>query len=116
MILFSKDIPVKIIDKKVSNDGRYILLDCTLWDTQFVFCCVYAPTKDKQNEQLQFLNCLTTMLVEYEGSNIILGGDFNAYLNPSIDKKGGFMVNNSKYTDSLKNLLCELDLVLANQT
>ena len=72
MILFSKDIPVNIIDKKVSNDGRYILLDCTLWDTLF-----------------QFLNCLTNMLVEYEGSNIILGGDFNTYLHPSMDKKGG---------------------------
>ena len=56
----------------------------------YVFVNVYAPNKDK--DSFQFFKKLYILLqtedLECE-DNIVLGGDFNCPLNPSLDKRGG---------------------------
>ena len=111
MILFSKDIQLKINEIKTLDGGRFLLVNCDINDKNYVLCCIYAPTKDKQNEQLQFLESCMNILVDCQGTNLILAGDFNTYLNPEIDKIGGTQKANSKYTDILLDLIEELDLV-----
>jgi hypothetical protein len=44
--------------------------------------------------QCAFLEELNTFMLEYVGSNLIIGGDFNITLNPKVDKKGGIEEKN----------------------
>ena len=49
---------------------------------------LYAPTKDNPEEQKLFLNFVREHLCDFLGKKIIIGGDFNMYMNPELDKKG----------------------------
>ena len=46
---------------------------------------IYAPTKDKVWEQLEFLNLLDLNL-ELAEAQFVIRGDFNTYLDPMLDK------------------------------
>ena len=79
---------------KVESDinGRYIFLNITIDDTKFLVLNLYGPNKDK--EQILFYNSIISKLMEdYSNSNIVIGGDFNIYLNHILDKKGGTAQN-----------------------
>ena len=111
MILFNIDAHFKINEIKRHNEGRFLVVDCNINEQTYIFCCVYAPTKDKQNDQLNFLEEIISVLSDYKGTNLFLAGDLNTYLNPVIDKKGGTSKPNSKYTDLLLEFIEELNLV-----
>ena len=67
---------------------------------------MYAPTKDQYTEQQCFLEYLRELLQKHEEKNLILAGDFNTYLNCKLDKKGGSIESETKFSKGLK-LLCE---------
>ena len=73
---------------------------------------IYAPNKDK--DIITFLNNLRTILQNdnpEDKENIIIGGDFNCPLNPSLDKKGGTMLLRKSVIETIDCLRDELDLV-----
>ena len=49
-------------------------------------------------------------LADYVDRNIIIGGDFNVCLDPSIDKDGGTLIKKSRYAERLQSLQNELNL------
>ena len=49
------------------------------------------------------------LLQQHEGKKLILAGDFNTYLN--LDKKGGSIGSESKYSKQLNSLCEEFDLL-----
>ena len=78
----------------------------------YVLINIYAPNKD--SNIVSFFNnllvhCKKNNLDEEE--NIIMGGDFNCPLNPSIDKKGGLLNTRKAVISTIGNLQEELDLV-----
>jgi len=105
-ILFPKNVDVQIDKKCTDSNGRILLLDCTIEDQNIVFINVYAPTKDKENEQIALLNFLHELLQDYIDKNIIIGGDFNVCLDPTIDKKGGIHESMSVYSKNISEF-CE---------
>ncbi len=44
----------------------------------------YAPT---QQDQLVFINFLKSHINKFDTENIIMGSDFNFYINPELDKQ-----------------------------
>ena len=105
------------INKQVSdNNGRILLLDIDLGDQNLILVNVYAPTKDKEKEQIDFIDVLRTMLEEYNDRNIVIGGDFNTYLDPNLDKKGGLIQNLSNYANFLKAFNEEFNLIDSYRT
>ncbi len=63
-----------------------MLLKIKYEDSLFILCNVYAPTQEHKQDQLNFIIKLKNMLASFMNENILLGGDFNYYLNPKLDK------------------------------
>ena len=94
-ILFPKGLDYSLNTSVIDLNGRFILLDIKTDDWELLLCNVYFPTKDKQTEQLDFINYITNQLIEFSDKNIILGGDFNLCLDSSLDKFGGDQIKNT---------------------
>ena len=80
-------------------------------DNPLVLTNVYAPTKDNLDAQNSFLENLKYLLEEYSDKPFVIGGDFNTYLDPNLDKKGGALEQISSYSSNLTNFIDEYSLV-----
>ena len=100
------------IKKILDPLGRYIILKAEIKDKIYVLVNIYAPNKDK--EIVTFLNKLVKTLQneELDSENyIVIGGDFNCPLSPTIDKKGGTLIHRKSVTSCNVCLQSQLDLV-----
>lgn len=85
-ILIKKALPHKILRQAKDTDGRILLLDVEIGDTTYTIGSVYAPTQDKPQLQASFLDELERLLDTMTSENLIIGGDLNCLLCPSLDK------------------------------
>ena len=93
----------KINNLETDQNGRLLILDCSISDNIFIIKCVYFPTKDKVQQQLDYLKKFKNMINKYSGQSLLVGGDFSTCLNLKYDKKGGKTVESkSSYTKALK--------------
>ena len=109
-ILFPPNVDIEI-NRIESDDGRFLAIDMLLEKTHILLINIYAPTKDKENDQVAFLEKLNVFLEQHQDMSIFLGGDLNTYLNPELDKKGGDMINSTKYSILVNCLMDEFNLV-----
>ena len=101
-----------IINKVTRDDnGRFILLDVDIDNLNVIIVNIYAPTKDKVKEQLDFLQQLQLLLADFQDKNLLIGGDFNTYLEPEKDKKGGRSAVASDYSKQLCAFMEESSLI-----
>ena len=91
--------------------GRILLIECNIETNRYVIVNIYAPTKDMQKKQLDFLNDLKDALDNFSDKTLIIGGDFNTCLDPYVDKKGGKLENKSLYSDHILGLMEEMSLI-----
>ena len=110
-ILIPKKVNMSVNHTVSDTSGRLLLLDATVDDENFILVNVYAPTKDNQPEQISFLSDLREILSDYIDKNIVLGGDFNAFLNKDLDKKGGTNEDVSNYSKQIIDFMNEFNLV-----
>ena len=80
-------------------------------DTEFILINVYAPTKDKVGEQMVFVEKLAEYVEEFADKQIIWAGDFNTYLEPEKDKKGGVKERPSEYSLKIQGLMEDYDIL-----
>ena len=86
--LLKKDFHFKFLNKKTSNDGRKLLINCTVDNDKFdkfSYVVVYAPRT--KNERTAFFRDLDLWLRDCELHTLIMGGDFNTIINKRLDKK-----------------------------
>ena len=107
----NQNFTLNIKDVKSDDDGRILLVDTEVENNPLVFLNVYAPTKDNVDFQNNFLENLVTIVGNYSDKPMIIGGDFNTYLDSKLDKKGGISEPNSSYTSNLINFIEEYALV-----
>ena len=88
-ILFPNNATIDLKPEIIFSDpyGRILLISINISGKLFYLCNVYAPTQQKQANQLSFIQDLANLLIEYENKNICIGGDWNAVLNIKLDKK-----------------------------
>jgi len=91
--LFNPKLDVRIENVISDKEGRYILLEVSLYDSTFLLCNIYSPNDN--NSQKIFFSKLNDTLREYTDMQIVLGGDFNCALAP-IDKTGGTSIERKK--------------------
>ena len=92
------------------NEGRILILNSMIDENSMLSVNVYAPTKDHIEQQLLFLTKLRGYLEQFSEKQMIIGGDFNTYLDIKVDKKGGKPERSSRYTDNLLSLMEEFGL------
>lgn len=61
-------------------DGRFININASINHTTFTLANIYGPNNDKPSFFHNFFSLLC------DSTNIILAGDFNTVINPSIDR------------------------------
>ena len=85
--------------------GRYIGIEAEIKDENFLLFNVYAPNNDSQSAKIyeHIVNILKKEDQIYE-DRMIIGGDFNCPLNPSLDKMGGLLTTRKKIVDQIENL------------
>ena len=87
MAMFKPNLNVTINKTLADKNGRYILAETSIDETNIVFVNIYAPNDPSQ--QILFLRDLSSsVLSAYANINLVLGGDFNCVMNAK-DKKGG---------------------------
>lgn len=96
----------------IDNDGRSLILTIQKENIKYTIINVYAPTKDHNIEQMNFINTLITKIRKYNTQNLIIGGDFNTVLNPDIDKSGGITAEKqSDYAQKILEMMEEFNIV-----
>ena len=105
-ILLNNNFDFKI--KNVTRDpqGNYIILTLKTMEKEIVFINVYGPNRDEP----EFYDSLINKIKETQNLNVIMAGDFNLVLNPTIDYNNYKHINNPKAQEKLIGLISELDL------
>ena len=101
----------KTVDIIADEHGRFLIINCEIEGNKIVLINLYCPTKDHLNAQKQFLETIKQHIENFSDKNIILAGDLNTYLNPTIDKQGGKSETQSSYSEQINNLCEEYMLV-----
>ena len=89
-ILIQENLDFKVIDEIYNSpDGRLLILDVLIQDSNFKLVNLYAP--NKEGEQIAFYNLVNNVFKKYkldEEENVIMGGDFNIIFDHLLEKRG----------------------------
>ena len=85
-IVITKHYEANIINVKRDNEGRIVVIDIERHGTRYIIGNIYAPTRNFEREQQNVFKTFTEILETMTTDHYILGGDFNLYLNPRLDK------------------------------
>ena len=111
LILFNNELHFEIKSEYIDTEGRYILVEATIQDSPFLLVNLCAPTKSR--EQCKFFDDVKSALDELDldpGCEIIIGGDFNTHLNPTLDNLGG-RIETKPSVRRIKELMMTYDLI-----
>uniref|UniRef100_A0A3Q1BRK9 exodeoxyribonuclease III n=1 Tax=Amphiprion ocellaris TaxID=80972 RepID=A0A3Q1BRK9_AMPOC len=82
-ILVHKRIPFTLNSTVTDSEGRYIIIQATIFNKLYSIVNLYAPN----NEDPAFFHTVFSHLADLSAnSTTIIGGDFNIVLNPSVDR------------------------------
>lgn len=81
-ILINHNIPFELHNVISDTNGRYIIVSGKLYNTKVALANVYAPNVD----DVDFLKGFFSSLPDLSSYHLILGGDFNCWLDPVLDR------------------------------
>ena len=113
-IPFSDCFEFEPVKQYSDNDGRYVIVDIKHHNNIYTIASIYAPTKDKETEQIRVFKSLTENLQSFNQENLIIGGDFNVYMNPRLDKLDSMTLinDNFKYRLEIQSFMDTEELLL----
>ena len=91
-VLIRSSLDIAIQHEHCDSKGQLIMLNAKVEDKNYFLINPYGPNKDA--EAVRFYQDLSTTLRGLDldnDSNVVIGGDFNCPLDPTIDKKGGIL-------------------------
>ena len=106
-ILFNNNFDLQIIKTYIDTSGRYILCDLKANGKNLTLANIYAPNEDDP----AFFKCLFDHLQDFQGDDIIIGGDFNLVLDVEKDKKGGLAKTHRNAQKTVYEICENLDIV-----
>ena len=106
-ILFNNNFDLQIMKTYIDDSGRFILCDLKTNGKSITLTNIYAPNEDDP----AFFKNLPDHLQDFEGDEIIIGGDFNLVLDVEKDKKGGLPKTHHNAQNTILEICDNLDLV-----
>lgn len=102
-ILVSRDTTFDVLDQKSDDKGCILCMDLQIKGTVYTLCSLYAPTQDKSCEQMDTLSKVEQFLGDLSAVNTIVGGDFNCFLDPCLDRNssGPIPCHTETYRDTI---------------
>lgn len=105
-ILISKAVPFVPSQVIADKNGRYIIVSGKLFNTFITLANVYAPNIDDVN----FFRHFFSMLPGLNSCPLIIGGDFNCWLDPVLDRSSSKPISESKSASFIHNFISEYGL------
>ncbi len=99
-------MPFTAQDSYKDTDGRIVLVKGELYGESVLLGNVYAPNVYDKD----FFAFLLSKIAEMDRTNMMIGGDFNFYLSPSLDRDPPHR-DQSKSGRTLQNLLETFNLL-----
>ena len=106
-ILLHRDIPFVHVKTISDSAGRFIAVMGHIFDIKVTLANVYAPNWDDES----FFRQVLSMLLDLSMYNLILGGDFNCWLNPFFDRSSSTSAALSKSTKVIQAFMNEFNVV-----
>ena len=110
-ILLDKDYDFEIKEIAKDKDGRILFLEVVLNGDSIMLGNVYGPTKNKQKDQIEFVQQISSMLDAHRDKNIVIGGDFNICQDTTLDKNTVSNETMSLAAKSIQNLKDDFNLI-----
>lgn len=92
------NIPFKSSNIISDKNGRFIIVSGKLYNKSVILANVYAPNFDN----VQFFKRFFSQLPDLNSYSFILGGDFNCYLDPVLDRSSP--IRTGFYTPQEENI------------
>lgn len=103
--LLKRASPWVVISQTRDLDGRFLSLIIEKNTEKFMVTNIYAPTQDQTNSQIDFIDQLEDATSDSLAPNIIIAGDFNLCMNPSLDRNSSTPEQvSSRYRDRIQAL------------
>ena len=99
---------IKVHNVLKDEFGRFLFLDIERNGSKYTIGNIYMPTRNHKTEQRDTFAQFTAALDKLENKHVILGGDYNVYVNPALDKmddmgensdNGNFRLDLTTYLD-----------------
>ena len=99
-ILFNPYSRIEVTHSFHDHEGRYIMVNAKVENSEYTFCNVYAPNEDCPD----YFEKLFKVLDKQSRENVIIGGDFNLTLQNNIDRLDS-QCNNNKSSYYVSNAM-----------
>lgn len=95
LILFRRNLSYSIAHSICDPQGRYVITEIDFGEMSIVLCSLYAPNIDTPS----FFVHLSQEIENLQNKQVIIGGDFNFAIDPTLDRKFS-QHNNDKARDA----------------
>lgn len=102
-ILLHKSVPFQLSNVTSDPNGRFIIITGQIHDTRVALVNVYAPNYDDD----AFFRRLFAILPDMSSHHLILGGDFNCWLCPHLDRSSTKVCAPSKSSKVIQSFMSE---------
>lgn len=107
-ILFRRTIPFKHISTISDPNGRYVVVSGLIFSVHVTLLNLYGPNYDDPS----FFRKVFNLVPNLSNTHLIIGGDFNLVLDPTLDRTPAHPVAHfPNSTTTLKKLINSFDLV-----
>lgn len=105
-ILIHKSVPFICSNVLADPNGRFIVVTGKIHNTPLILANIYAPNWDDCN----FFRTFFSKLTDVATHSLILGGDFNCWINPSLDRSSTKVHSPSKSAKMINSFMEEFHI------
>ena len=106
-VMFKRDLDYKVHDSKHDKDGRFIVLDLSIFDQRLTLTCLYGHNTDNPGFFSDILQCC----LFYKNTSILLCGDWNVVQEKSIDTFNILHDRNPNSRKKIEEIIETFDLI-----
>ncbi len=110
LILVNRKLNLTIEHLGSDEKGRFVFIRCKIYTNRLALVSIYGPNEMRQSVRKSFLTQISKTLLEEIDCPLVVGGDFNAVINPALDKSQSDTTANPS-SKLLNKFISELNLI-----